>query len=676
MKFHLESKFKPQGDQPQAIEKLVGGFLNNQKHQTLLGVTGSGKTFTMANIISHVQKPTLIISHNKTLAAQLYQEFRDFFPDNSVNYFVSYYDYYQPESYLPSSDTYIEKESEINERIERLRHASTQNLLSRKDTIIISSVSCIYGIGSPDDYGNMAFGVEVGQTFTREELLKQLILLQYTRNDIDFKPGSFRVKGDLVEIHSSGFQSILKIAFWGNVIESISFNDYRDTPLKPLPAKYVEGTKIFPATHWITEHDKILGMIPKIEEDLEKQIKFFKSQNKLIEAQRIEERTRNDIEMLTEIGTVKGIENYSSYLTGRATGEPPFTLMDYFIESDKDWLVFVDESHITLPQIRGMYGGDASRKKNLIDFGFRLPSAADNRPLKFQEFEKKINKIIYVSATPSEYELSHSSDDKITAVSQISSDNITSTQIAQQIIRPTGLLEPKIDIRPAQNQINDLIEEIAKTIEKKQRILVTTLTKRMAEEISDFLLEKNIKATYLHSEIDTLERPKILKELREGKHNVLIGINLLREGLDLPEVSLVAILDADKEGFLRNETSLIQTIGRAARHQEGRVILYADKITKSIANSIKETNRRRRIQVRYNTAHNITPTSIIKSIREDIVRDKQKEIRQQKLDNLAPEEKDVVIEELTKAMKESAINLDFEQAAKYRDEIEFLKNSL
>jgi excinuclease ABC subunit B len=673
MKFKISSHYQPKGDQPKAIEKLSNGLSQGKAHQTLLGVTGSGKTFTMANIIERYQKPTLIISHNKTLAAQLYQEFRDFFPENNVHYFVSYYDYYQPESYLPSSDTYIEKESMTNAQVERLRHAATQSLLSNQDTIIISSVSCIYGIGSPEDYGNLSLIIEVGQKILRDDFVRSLIAIQYSRNDIDFKPGCFRLKGDVVEIHEPGEKRLIKISFWGDTIETISYNEYQDSILEQLPAKYIDNYRIFPATHWISTRSKVDNMISLIKEEMSQRVEFFKKYNKLVEAQRIEERVNYDIEMLSEVGFTKGIENYSRYLTGRAPGEPPYTLIDYFLEADQDFLTLVDESHITLPQIRGMHNGDAARKKNLIDFGFRLPSAADNRPLKFYEFEAKIPHIVYVSATPSEYELSHSTDNKITSIQDLQTIKELPEGIAEQIIRPTGLLEPVIEIRPTDNQIQDVIDEIGEIITKDERVLILTLTKRMAEDIADFLKEKDIKTEYLHSDIDTLDRPEILTKLRQGEFDVLVGINLLREGLDLPEVSLVAILDADKEGFLRNETSLIQTIGRAARHKNGKVILYANKITKSIEKSIAETDRRREIQIAYNTKHNIIPEGIKKDIRSSIIKDKKKELQEQKIASLDISEREFMIEELTKQMSKAAQELDFERAKDLRDEIALIK---
>jgi excinuclease ABC subunit B len=673
MKFKISSHYKPKGDQPKAIEKLSNGLSQGKTHQTLLGVTGSGKTFTMAHLIEKYQKPTLIISHNKTLAAQLYQEFRDFFPENNVHYFVSYYDYYQPESYLPSSDTYIEKESMTNAQVERLRHAATQSLLSNQDTIIISSVSCIYGIGSPEDYGNLSLIVEVGQKIQRDDFVRALIAIQYSRNDIDFKPGCFRIKGDVVEIHEPGEKRLVKISFWGDTIETISYNEYQDSILEQLPAKYIDGYRVFPATHWISTRSKVDNMIPLIKDEMSQRVEFFKKYNKLVEAQRIEERVNYDIEMLSEVGFTKGIENYSRYLTGRAPGEPPYTLIDYFLEADSEFLTLVDESHITLPQIRGMHNGDAARKKNLIDFGFRLPSAADNRPLKFYEFEAKIPHIVYVSATPSEYELANSTDNKIHSIQDLQNIKELPEGIAEQIIRPTGLLEPVIEIRPTDTQIQDVIDEIGEIITKDERVLILTLTKRMAEDIADFLKEKGIKTEYLHSDIDTLDRPEILTKLRQGEFDVLVGINLLREGLDLPEVSLVAILDADKEGFLRNETSLIQTIGRAARHKNGKVILYANKITKSIEKSIAETDRRREIQTAYNLKHNIVPEGIKKDIRSSIVKDKKKELQEQKVAALDISEREFMIEELTKQMNQAAQELDFERAKDLRDEIALIK---
>lgn len=672
-KFTLKSEYTPQGDQPTAIQALSDGVLRGERNQTLLGVTGSGKTFTMASVIEKVQRPTLIVSHNKTLAAQLYQEFREFFPDNAVHYFVSYYDYYQPESYLPSSDTFIEKESMTNMELERLRHASTQSILSRPDTIIVASVSCIYGIGSPEDYGNRAIDVTQGMTLTRDEFIRTIVELQYTRNDIDFKPGCFRVKGDVVEIHEPGQERIIKVSFWGNTVETISFNQYQDTILQQLPAQYVKYYRIFPATHWISTQSKIEAMIPLIREEMEQRVAFFKKHNKLIEAQRIEERVKYDLEMLQEVGFTKGIENYSRYLAGRGPGQPPYTLIDYFLEANPDFVMMVDESHITLPQVRGMYNGDAARKKTLIDFGFRLPSAADNRPLRFHEFEAKLPHAIYVSATPAEYELKISTENTIQSIGEIRTQGLTHPNIVEQIVRPTGLLEPIIIIRPTENQIQETLDEIEATVIKGQRVLVLTLTKRMAEDLADFMKEREIKAAYLHSEIDTLDRPKILQKLRQGVYDVLIGINLLREGIDLPEVSRVMILDADKEGFLRNETSLIQTIGRAARHQEGTVTLFADKITKSIQAALDETARRKTIQEEYNKDNNITPRGVTKSIRQEVTEEHAEVEKEQKHTNIAPEERDFVIAELQKQMAQAAKDLDFERAANLRDEIKALQ---
>ncbi len=676
MAFTLKSKYSPQGDQPKAIDQLTRNIRNGDIHQTLLGVTGSGKTFTMAGVIEQIQRPTLIMSHNKTLAAQLYQEFREFFPENEVHYFVSYYDYYQPESYLPTSDTYIEKEATINEQVERLRHAATQSLLSNEQTIIVSTVSCIYGIGSPEDYSNMAILIEVGAEMTRDEFIAELVGIQYTRNDIDFGPGAFRVKGDIVEIHSPGEEAIIKVSFWGNYIETIAYQPYEETPLQPLPAKYKEVLRIFPATHWISTREKIKRMIPQVLEEMQQQKEYFLRQNRHVEAQRIEERTKYDMEMLEEVGFVKGIENYSYYLSGRERGEPPFTLIDYFSHVDENFLTIIDESHITIPQVGGMYGGDASRKQNLIEHGFRLPSAADNRPLKFPEFEQKVRQRVYVSATPGPYEFRNSSDGKLEKLADVTETDELPATIVEQVIRPTGLLEPTIELRPTENQVQDLIEETETVKEQGHRTLVVTLTKRMAEDISEYLQERDVRAEYLHSEIDTLERPKILNRLRKGEFDVLIGINLLREGLDLPEVSLVAILDADQEGFLRNETSLIQTIGRAARHEEGRVILYADKRTKSISNAIAETERRRVIQKDYNERYNISPQGIKKDVHPEMVEDKKetlKEAKKEERQNVDSEEKEAVIAQLEEEMKEASRNLNFERAAELRDEIEELK---
>ena len=671
-KFHLHSQYTPQGDQPQAIQSLTQGIQQKEPHQTLLGVTGSGKTFSMASVIERVQRPTLIMSHNKTLAAQLYQEFREFFPDNAVHYFVSYYDYYQPESYLPSSDTYIEKESMTNSDIERLRHAATQDLLSRPDTIIVSSVSCIYGIGSPEDYHNMALLIHNGMKITRDDCISHLVSLQYSRNDIDFPPGSFRVKGDVIEIHEPGQERILKISFWGDEIETILYNEYQESILHQLPAQYLKQYKIFPATHWISTQEKVEAMIPQIEEEMKQQVEYFKKQDKHIEAQRIEERVKYDLEMLQEVGYTKGIENYSRYLAGRNPGDPPFTLLDYFAKADPQFMTMIDESHITIPQVRGMYNGDAARKKTLIEFGFRLPSAADNRPLRFHEFQTRIPQAIYVSATPNEYELTQSTQGQVTNIRDFRDNEIRHSNIIEQIVRPTGLLEPIIDILPTENQIQETLEEIKRTVAKGQRVLVLTLTKRMAEDVAEYMKELDIKAAYLHSEIDTLDRPKILQKLRQGIYDVLIGINLLREGLDLPEVSRVLILDADKEGFLRNETSMIQTIGRAARHEEGRVILFADKTTKSIKAAIDETERRRAIQQNYNQEHGITPTSIKKDIRQEVVEELEQEDNEHV--DIPDGDREFVIAELEKQMREASQNLNFERAAHLRDEIEKLSS--
>jgi excinuclease ABC subunit B len=605
-RFIIKSNYSPTGDQPNAIAKLVDGLNKNYRDQTLLGVTGSGKTFTMAKIIEAMQKPTLIISHNKTLAAQLYGEFRQFFPQNAVHYFVSYYDYYQPEAYIPQTDTYIEKETAINEEIDRLRHAATQSLINRRDVVIVASVSCIYGIGERDDYEAMGKKFTVGQTIRRNELLRQMIKIQYERNDNNFYRGQFRVRGDSIYIHLATGEAVVKIEMFGDKIEKIYIFQIKPNASVPVWAADLKNkealslTEVFilPAKHFMTPDERMNVALKNIRAELNERLKELKKEKKEIEAYRLEKKTNYDLEMIEQLGYCNGIENYSRQLTGRQAGEPPATLVDFF---NKDFLIFIDESHVTLPQIRGMYAGDQSRKQTLIDFGFRLPSARDNRPLNFAEFYKKINKIIYVSATPAEFEIRNSK------------------QIAEQIIRPTGLLDPEVEIRPTAGQINDLIKEIAKTTAKKQRVLVTTLTKRMAEELSSYLKEQNIKVNYLHSEIETLERVEILRDLRSGKYDVLVGINLLREGLDLPEVSLVAILDADMAGFLRNETSLMQTMGRAARHVEGRVIMYADKMTPAMRYAINETKRRRKLQEKYNRKNNITPQSIITKFHESIL---------------------------------------------------------
>jgi excinuclease ABC subunit B len=637
MEFKLKSKFKPTGDQPEAIKQLVANLESSAKDQVLLGVTGSGKTFTMANVIQKIQKPTLIISPNKTLAAQLYQEFKEFFPNNAVHYFVSYYDYYQPEAYIPQSDTYIEKDAKINEEIDRLRHAAVQDLTTRKDVIVVASVSCIYNIGSPENYRGTSLEIKKGQKIKRKDFLSLLASLQYQRNDVDFKPGTFRVRGDTVEINIVTGEKILRIEFNGDRIEKIS---------EPSPYK------LFPATFWVAPQDKLKIAIENIRLELKDQLSKLKKIDKNLEAERLEQRTNYDLEMLKETGWCHGIENYSSHMEFRKPGQAPFSLVDYFSYFNPEGsLIFIDESHISIPQIRAMSVQDKIRKQTLIDFGFRLPSAIDNRPLTFEEFQKRQKQTIYVSATPSNFE-----------------KNKAGKNIIEQIIRPTGLLEPTIEIKKTENQIKDLINEIKKEISKKQRVLVVTLTKRLSEEISTYLTERGIKTEYLHSEIKTLERPKLLKNFREGKFDVLVGINLLREGLDLPEVSLVAILDADKEGFLRNETTLIQTMGRAARHVNGRIILYADKETFSMKNAIKEINRRRKIQEDYNKKNNITPKTIISNIRSW-------EFSKKETPNLVGLEFWAVHDKklLEKEMKIAAKNLDFERAAELRDLIKKLK---
>ena len=647
--FKLHSNFEPTGDQPQAIEYLSKGIEEGKKYQTLLGVTGSGKTFTMANIIQKVQKPTLILAHNKTLAGQLYSEFKEFFPENAVEYFVSYYDYYQPEAYIPQTDTYIEKDSAVNEEIDKLRHSATAALFERKDVIIVASVSCIYGLGDPDDYSGLTISLRPGMKLERDVLLKTLIERQYDRNEIDFKRGKFRVRGDTVEVYPSNEnEKAIRIEFFGDEIEKIS-------EINPLTGHRIgirNHVLIFPNSHYATSREKMQKAVKTIEIELAERVKELKEQNKLVEAQRIEQRTNFDIEMMLETGFCQGIENYSRHISGRAPGSAPYTLMDYF---PKDFLLMIDESHATVPQVRAMYNGDRARKESLVEYGFRLPSAFDNRPLKFEEWEQRINQVVFVSATPAEYELKHSKD-----------------RVVEQIIRPTGLLDPKIDVKPVENQIDDLIEQINITVEKGERVLVTTLTKKMAEDLTAYLKNINIKVTYMHSDIDTLERLKILKELREGKYDVLVGINLLREGLDLPEVSLVAILDADKEGFLRSERSLIQTIGRAARNVEGRVIMYADSLTQAMEKAISETNRRRKIQMEYNKEHGITPQSIKKKIRDDI---KATIVEDEKAKYDIGENKSIddVIDELTTQMLKHAEKMEFEEAATLRDEIKRLE---
>lgn len=654
MDFELKSDFKPTGDQPQAIKSIVSAINNNEKYSTLLGVTGSGKTFTMANIIQEVKMPTLILAHNKTLAAQLYSEFKEFFPDNAVEYFVSYYDYYQPEAYVAHSDTYIEKDASINDEIDKLRHSATAAILERDDVIIISSVSCIYGLGDPEDYRKLMLSLRPGMERDRDDIIKKLIEIQYERNDINFTRGTFRVRGDILEIFpASNDERAIRIEFFGDEIDRITEIDY-------VTGKIV-GTRnhvvIFPASHYVTTPERVEKAVIEIEKELEERVKAFKDDDKLLEAQRIEQRTKYDIEMLKEIGFCQGIENYSRHITGRKPGEKPYTLMDFFPD---DYLIIIDESHVTVPQVRGMYAGDKSRKASLIDNGFRLPSAYDNRPLNFDEFEENINQILFVTATPGAYELEHS------------------TTIAEQIIRPTGLLDPIVEVRPINNQIDDLVVEINKVIEKDERVLITTLTKKMSEDLTNYLKEIGIKVKYLHSDIDTLERVEIIRDLRLGKFDVLVGINLLREGLDIPEVSLVAILDADKEGFLRSETSLIQTIGRAARNSEGKVIMYADKITRSMESAITETKRRREIQMLYNEEHNITPTTIKKKVRDAIeatvVADEETIYGIKETNNIDEIKENIA--SLQAEMMEAAQNLQFERAAELRDKIKQLEERI
>ena len=647
--FKLHSEFKPTGDQPEAIKYLSDGIKNGKKYQTLLGVTGSGKTFTMANIIEQVQRPTLVLAHNKTLAGQLYSEFKEFFPENNVEYFVSYYDYYQPESYIASSDTYIEKDASINDEIDKLRHSATLSLFETRDVIIVASVSCIYGLGDPIDYQEMMMSLRPGMSKSRDDVLKKLVSMQYSRNEIDFKRGTFRAKGDVVEIYpSSQSESAVRVEFWGDEIEKI-------VEINPLTGKSIGERKhilVPPASQYITSRSKLDKAITTIEEELDERIKYFKSQNKLIEAQRIEERTNFDIEMMKETGFCQGIENYSRHLSQRPAGSAPYTLFDYFPD---DFLLLIDESHATIPQVRAMYNGDRARKESLVNYGFRIPTAFDNRPLKFEEFEKRINQVVFVSATPSDYENEHSKDN-----------------IVEQIIRPTGLLDPKIEVKPVTNQIDDLLEQIRIRVEKKQRVLVTTLTKKMAEDLTSYLKSLDIKVNYMHSDIKALERMEIIRNLRLGEFDVLVGINLLREGLDIPEVSLVAILDADKEGFLRSERSLIQTIGRAARNTEGTVIMYADQLTDSMEKAIRETNRRRKIQENYNKEHNIIPKTIKKSIRDTI---KAISVEDIGIEYKIEKEEDIkqVIEKLTDEMLEAAAKMEFEEAAKLRDKIKELE---
>jgi len=659
-KFKLVSDFKPSGDQPAAIKQLVEGLSKGYRDQTLLGVTGSGKTFTMAKVVEQIQKPTLVIAHNKTLAAQLAAEFRDLFPNNAVHYFVSYYDYYQPEAYIPHTDTYIAKDASINDEIDKLRHAATQALLTRKDVLIVASVSCIYGLGSPDDYQNTAITIEKGKIFKPNQLMRRLIDVQYKRNEIGFGRGNFRAKGEVIEIYPSYSDYVYRIDFDGDTVERIRQMDY----LTGEVLENLDKLEVFPAKHFVTPEERLKGALGEIEKEMEERVSALKSIGKLLEAQRIEQRTRYDLEMLREVGYVSGIENYSRYLGDRGPGEEPATLMDYF---PSDFLMFIDESHMTVPQIRGMYHGDRSRKETLVEHGFRLPSAMDNRPLRFEEFDRHIHQVVYVSATPDDYELQ------------------LSRQVVEQIVRPTGLIDPEIEVRKTAGQIDDLINEIDARIKKNQRTLITTLTKKMAEDLTDFLSENGIKVQYLHSDVDTFERIQILKSLRLGEYDVVVGINLLREGLDLPEVSLVAILDADKEGFLRSKTALIQTVGRASRHLEGKVIMYADKETAAMRGAIEESSRRRAKQIAYNKEHGITPKSIIKKISQIEVAEKQEETVEQKeqrkrLSKFAKSansmELELLIKDLENQMDLAAQNLEFEKAAELRDEIDLLKQNI
>ncbi len=657
-RFQLVSEFQPTGDQPQAIETLVAGLNAGMRHQTLLGATGTGKTYVMAQLVEKLQRPTLVLAHNKTLAAQLYAEFREFFPNNAVEYFVSYYDYYQPEAYVPRTDLYIEKDAEINEEIDRLRLSATSSLLSRRDVLIVASVSCIYGLGSPEDYGATVVSLRRGETRNREKILRHLVSIHYDRNDFELRRGRFRVRGDTLEIQPAYAETAYRIEFWGDEIERI-------TEIDPLTGEILiqhVAVDIYPAKHFITPAEKLQVAIGDIEAELADRITELQHADKLLEAQRLSQRTRYDLEMMREVGYCSGIENYSRHLARRQPGEAPWTLLDYFPD---DYLMFIDESHISLPQVRGMYHGDQSRKRTLVDFGFRLPSALDNRPLTFEEFESKIHQVVYVSATPGPYEMEHSRPPE--------------GQVVEQIIRPTGLIDPEVVVKPTKGQVDDLIGEIRRRIENGERTLVTTLTKRMAEDLADYLAELGIKVHYLHSEVHTLERVEILRDLRQGVYDVVVGINLLREGLDLPEVSLVAILDADKEGFLRSEQSLIQTIGRAARHVNGTVIMYADIVTDSMRRAIAETNRRRDIQVAYNTEHGIEPRSIIKAVRDQIERAKQVAEEQAPYsigkDMPAPEIHKL-IKDLEKSMKAAAAELEFEKAAMLRDQIAELRRSL
>lgn len=646
-KFKLNSPYKPLGDQPKAINSLVDGINKGEKEQTLLGVTGSGKTFTMANVIEKVQKPTLVISHNKTLAAQLYEEFKEFFPDNAVEYFVSYYDYYQPEAYVPRTDTFIDKESSVNEEIDIMRHSATQSLLSCDDVIVVSSVSCIYGIGSPEDYGEFAFGIAVGDNYDRSDIIRKLVFMQYERNDIEFARGHFRVRGDVIEINPVHGTPPVRVELFGDEIDAISLID-------KVTGKKTESLKrymIFPAKHFVVGQDKMDTAIRNISDELDERLNEFNLSNKLLEAQRLEQRTRFDIEMLQEMGYCPGVENYSMHLSGRKWGEKPYSLLKYFPE---DYLTIIDESHVTLPQIRGMYNGDRARKETLVEHGFRLPSAKENRPLRFDEFESSINQIIYVSATPGAYELSRSSN------------------IVEQIIRPTGLVDPEVIIRPVKGQVEDLLGEVKKRAKKDERVLVTTLTKKMAEDLTDYYAKIGVKVRYMHSEIDTLERIDIVDDLRRGTFDVLVGVNLLREGLDLPEVSLVAILDADKEGFLRNETSLIQTIGRAARNINGQVIMYVDEMTDSVKNATAITSKRRKIQIKYNEKHGIVPKTTKRALKDKKVAE-DLDIEGTDISKIPKDELRLLISDLENDMKEAAAKLDFERAASLRDHIATLK---
>lgn len=646
-KFKLNSPYKPLGDQPKAINSLVDGINKGEKEQTLLGVTGSGKTFTMANVIEKVQKPTLVISHNKTLAAQLYEEFKEFFPDNAVEYFVSYYDYYQPEAYVPRTDTFIDKESSVNEEIDIMRHSATQSLLSRDDVIVVSSVSCIYGVGSPEDYGEFAFGIAVGDNYDRSDIIRKLVFMQYERNDIEFARGHFRVRGDVIEINPVHGTPPVRVELFGDEIDAISLID-------KVTGKKTESLKrymIFPAKHFVVGQDKMDTAIRNISDELDERLNEFNLSNKLLEAQRLEQRIRFDIEMLQEMGYCPGVENYSMHLSGRKWGEKPYSLLKYFPE---DYLTIIDESHVTLPQIRGMYNGDRARKETLVEHGFRLPSAKENRPLRFDEFESSINQIIYVSATPGAYELSRSSN------------------IVEQIIRPTGLVDPEVIIRPVKGQVEDLLGEVKKRAKKDERVLVTTLTKKMAEDLTDYYAKIGVKVRYMHSEIDTLERIDIVDDLRRGTFDVLVGVNLLREGLDLPEVSLVAILDADKEGFLRNETSLIQTIGRAARNINGQVIMYVDEMTDSVKNATAITSKRRKIQIKYNEKHGIVPKTTKRALKDKKVAE-DLDIEGTDISKIPKDELRLLISDLENDMKEAAAKLDFERAASLRDHIATLK---